>query len=82
MTIKDIIACNGFCFKGGRETLTEHVVAHPTTLFPFSPGFLYGRKKLSQLCRSRSYPCLKGVKCAHNKVVSLLNDVIECVLSL
>ena len=61
----------------GRGILTERVVTHPTTLFPFSPGFLYDRKKLSQLRRNGSYPCLKGVKCAHSEVVSLLDDVIE-----
>jgi len=63
----------------GRGILTELVVAHPTTL---SPGFLYDRKKLSQLCQNASYPCLKGVKCAYSKVVSLLDGVIECILSL
>jgi len=35
VTIKDITAYNDFVFKGGRETLTERVVAHPTTLSPF-----------------------------------------------
>jgi len=30
VTIKDIIACNGFGFKG-----TKRVVSHPTTLSPF-----------------------------------------------
>jgi len=39
MTIKDIIACNGFVLRG-QKTLTERVVAHPTTLSPFPPGFL------------------------------------------
>ena len=48
MISKDIIACNGFGFKGGWGTLTERVVAHPPTLFPFPPGFLYDRKKLNQ----------------------------------
>ena len=62
--------------------LTERVVVHPTSLSLFAPGFLYDRKKLSQLCRNGSYPCLKGVKCAHSEVVSLLDDVIECILSL
>ena len=48
MINKDIIVCNGFAFKGGWGTLTERVVAHPTTLSPFPPGFLYDRKKLNQ----------------------------------
>jgi len=36
---KDIIACIGFGFKGVGGTLTERVVAHPTTLSPFPPVF-------------------------------------------
>ena len=66
----------------GWGILTERVVAHPTTLSPFSPGFLYDRKKLTQLCRNASHPCLKGVQCARSEVVSLLDDVIECIHSL
>ena len=66
----------------GPGILTKCVVAHPTTLSPFSLGFLCNMKKLSQLFRNGSYPCLKGVKCAYSEVVSLLNDVIECILSL
>ena len=66
----------------GPGTLIERIVAHPTTPSPFSPGFLYDRKKLSQLYQNESYPYLKGVKCAHSEVVSLLDDIIECILSL
>ena len=66
----------------GRGILTERMVAHPITRSLFSPGFLYDRKKLSQLCRNGSYPRLKGVKCAQSEVVTLLDDVIECILSL
>jgi len=62
--------------------LTECVVTHPTILSPFSPGFLYDRNKLSQLYRNGSYLYLKGVKGAHSEVVSLLDDVLECILSL
>ena len=82
MTIKDIIADNGFGFMGvGGHSLSMWLLI--SLLFPlFRPGFLCDRKKLSKLCRSGSYPCLKGVKCAHSEVVSLLDDVIEFILSL
>jgi len=40
VTIKDITACNGFGFKS-QGMLTERVVAHPITLFPFSAGWHY-----------------------------------------
>jgi len=43
-----------------QEILTEHVVAHPTTLFPFSPGFHYDRKNSIYKCQVEVYPCLKG----------------------
>ena len=48
MTSKDIIAATVLVLRG-LGTLTERVVAHPTTLSPFPPGFLYDRKKLNQL---------------------------------
>ena len=65
MTIKDIIACNGFGFKEVRGTLTERVVDHPTTLFHFPQGFLCDRKKLSQLRQDGVYARLQGVMCAY-----------------
>jgi len=43
VTINDIIAYNGFGFIEGRETLTERVLAHSTTLSSSSPCFLYGK---------------------------------------
>ena len=82
MAIKDIIAYNDFGFKGIEGHSLSMRLLIRLLFLPFSLGFLYDKKKLSQLCRSRSYPCLKGVKCAHSEVVSLLNDDIECILSL
>jgi len=64
VTSKDIISCNSFDFKG-LGSLTERVVAHPTTLSPFSLGFLYDRKTLSQLCSDGIYSHLQGVMCAY-----------------
>jgi len=42
VTIKDITTCNGFSFKESGK-LTEHVVAHPITLSPFSQGLHYDK---------------------------------------
>ena len=61
MTIKDIIAFNGFGFKGARGTLPEYVVAHPTILSSFSPRFLYDMKKLNQLYQDGVCSRLQGV---------------------
>ena len=64
MAIKNINTRNGFGFKGA-WTLTERVAAHPTTLSPSPPGFLYNRKKLSQICQDGVYSRLQGVMCAY-----------------
>ena len=42
-----LFPANDFGFKG-LETLTEHVVAHPTTIFPFSQVFIaIGRSRFT-----------------------------------
>ena len=66
----------------GSGTPTKCVVAYPTTLSPFPPGFLYDRKKLSQLCQDGTCSCLQGVVCAHLKGSYVFNKVMLCVLSL
>jgi len=76
VTSKDSTTCNGFGFKGGRGTHTECVVAHPTTLSPFSLDFLCDRKKLSQLCLDGIYSCVQGVVCAHFEGILLFNEVM------
>jgi len=47
-----------------RGICTERVVAHPITLFPFSPGFCYDRWKSSCFRELECTPTWKRVMCA------------------
>jgi len=63
-----IIACKWFWFLSSREILTEHVVAHPITIFPF-PRFSLWQAEVNLLMPSWSPSLLwKGVMCAHMEV--------------
>jgi len=60
VTSKDIIACNGFGFKGLGDTHWACGCSSHYS-FSFSPDVRYNRKKLSQLCQDGTCTYLPGV---------------------
>jgi len=65
VTIKDIIAYNGFGFtEVGGQSLSVWLLI-PLLFPPFPPGFPCHRKKLSQLHQDGAYSRLQGVMFAY-----------------
>jgi len=65
VTIKDIIACNGFGFKGVKGHSLSVWLLIPLRFSLFPPGFLCDRKKLSQPCEDGLYSHLQSIMCAY-----------------
>ena len=78
MPSKDIIACNGFGFKGGWGTLTERVVAHPTTLSPFPQVFLVTGESQTSYAKFK----LPSIEKESYVPTYVFNEVTLCILSL